>query len=108
MARKQTAVEGWYRPPEEVVCPLCGRVIPMSQRDEHHLVPKTKGGRATSTLHRACHRQIHALFTEAELAQKYSTVEALLAVPEVQTFVRWIKTKPPEFCDGARKSTRIR
>ena len=34
-------------------------------------------------LHRICHRQIHALFSETELARQYNTAEALLAHPEV-------------------------
>ena len=30
-----------------LVCPLCERPIPESQKDAHHLVPKSKGGRHT-------------------------------------------------------------
>jgi two-component system KDP operon response regulator KdpE len=63
-------------------------------KDAHHLVPKSKGGKQTQFLHRICHRQIHALFTETELARQYSTVEALLAHPEIELFVKWVKTKP--------------
>ena len=50
----------------DLICPLCERKIPPSQRDAHHLVPKSKGGRHTEYLHRICHRQIHALYTETE------------------------------------------
>lgn len=108
MARKKVDVEGWYKTPIVPVCPLCGREIPPSQSDEHHLVPKLKGGRETSALHRICHRQIHALFSESELAQKYNTVAALLEKEEIQKFVNWVKTKPNEFFDGTKKSNRIR
>ena len=52
----------------DVVCPICDRPIPDSQKDAHHLIPKSKGGKTTEYLHRICHRQIHALFTETELA----------------------------------------
>lgn len=106
MGRKNREVEGWYKPPEASVCPLCEREIPPSQADEHHLVPRLKGGKETSSLHRVCHRQIHALFTEAELGQRYNTVEALLEVPEIQKFVKWVRTKPNEFCDGTKMSNR--
>jgi hypothetical protein len=106
MAKKNREVESWYKPAATPICPLCGREIPPSQSDEHHLVPKMKGGKETSALHRICHRQIHALLSEAELAQKYNTVEALLEVPEIQTFVKWVKTKPLDFCDGVRKANR--
>ncbi len=91
-----------------VVCPLCDRVIPPAQRDAHHLVPKSKGGRQTEFLHRVCHRQVHALLTETELARQYATVEALRAHPELQTFVAWVKSKPADFVVHTRKSTRLR
>lgn len=106
MGKKIKVVEGWYKPLSAPLCPLCEREIPASQSDEHHLVPKVKGGKETKALHRICHRQIHALFSESELAQKFNTVEALLAIPEIQKFVSWVKTKPNEFCDGTKMSNR--
>lgn len=90
------------------VCPLCERAIPPAQRDAHHLVPKSKGGRHTQYLHRVCHRQIHALLTETELARDYATVEALLAHPQIRVFVDWVKTKPDDFFVATRKSARVR
>jgi 5-methylcytosine-specific restriction endonuclease McrA len=93
---------------DAVTCPLCDRVIPKSQRDAHHLVPKSKGGRQTEFLHRVCHRQIHALLTETELARQYATVEALLAHPELKTFVAWVKKKPEDFFVRTHKSTKLR
>lgn len=107
--RKQRAA--WPEPvaPAHVpVCPLCMRPIPESEQDAHHLVPKSKGGRETRLLHRICHRQIHALFSETELARQYHTAEALLAHPEVDKFVRWVKTKPDDFHERARPSQRRR
>ena len=89
-------------------CPLCGRPIPPQQRDAHHLVPKSKGGRGTIDLHRICHRQIHAVLTETELARHYATVDALLAHPELQTFVAWVRTKPDDFFVSTRKSARMK
>ena len=91
-----------------VMCPLCDRMIPPAQADRHHLVPKSKGGRQTEFMHRVCHRQIHALLTEGELARQYATVEALLQHPELQAFVAWVKTKPEDFFVRTRKSERIR
>ena len=93
---------------DTLICPLCEREIPPPQCDAHHLVPKSKGGRHTEFLHRVCHRQVHALFTETELARQYATVEALLAHAEMQTFVAWVKTKPDEFFVYACKSARVR
>jgi hypothetical protein len=92
----------------ELICPLCDRTIPSSQRDAHHLVPKSKGGRQTEYLHRICHRQIHALFTETELARQFNSVEALLAHPDIVVFVTWVKTKPDDFMERTRKSQRLK
>ncbi|WP_210546855.1 HNH endonuclease [Rhodoferax sp. PAMC 29310] len=89
-------------------CALCGRAIPPAQRDAHHLIPKSKGGRQTTFMHRICHRQIHALLTETELARQYATVAALLAHPELAVFVSWVKTKPNDFFVGTVKSERVR
>lgn len=95
-------------PPSLPVCPLCERPIPPSQQDRHHLVPRSKGGRETAFLHRVCHRQIHALLTETELARQYASAEALLQHPEIRAFVAWVKTKPEAFFVATRKSRRVR
>lgn len=91
----------------EVLCPLCERPIPPSQQDAHHLVPKSHGGAHTVVLHRICHRQIHALFTETELARTYATVEALRQPAEMARFIRWVQTKPDAFFEKSRKSQRL-
>ena len=93
---------------EQVICPLCDRSIPPAQRDAHHLVPKSKGGRETAWLHRICHRQIHALFTETELQRQYSSVEALKGHAEMVRFLDWVRRKPDDFFERTRKSDRIR
>ena len=88
------------------ICPLCGRPIPPANLDKHHLIPKTEGGKKTQNLHRICHRQIHALFSETELARRYNTVEALLGNEAMQKFVAWIKIKPDGFHQKSKLSNR--
>ena len=95
---KQTVVE------EVSICALCNREIPPALRDAHHLVPKSKGGVATVLLHRACHKQIHALFTETELAKQYPSVEALQAHTEIAKFNNWVKQKPNDLNLQTRRS----
>lgn len=92
----------------DIVCPLCDRPIPPAQRDAHHLVPKSRGGAQTAWLHRICHRQVHALFTEAELEREYHHVPALRAHPEMARFLDWVRRKPPDFFERTRKSSRLR
>ena len=72
--------------------------------DGHHFVPKSEGGRVATLLHRICHRKIHSLFTEKELARLYSTPAALLAHPDIRTFVTWVAKKHPEYFDKTRTS----
>ena len=70
--------------------------------DRHHWVPRTEGGREAATLHRICHRMLHRLFSERELALHFNTPEAIAAHPEIQAFVAWVRRKPPEFIDWPR------
>lgn len=65
--------------------------------DRHHFLPRAEGGRESASVHRICHRKLHALWSERELAAIYRTPEAILAHPEIRRFVRWLRRKPPEF-----------
>jgi hypothetical protein len=94
--------------PEEVICPLCNRAIPELQGDEHHLIPKSHGGRITAVLHRICHRQIHAVFTETELARQYNSIELLKQQEEMAGFIAWVRLKPDDFFERTRKSRRLK
>lgn len=96
------------RQSEVFICPLCDRAIPQSQRDEHHLIPKSHRGRETVILHRICHRQIHALFTETELARQYNTVEKLKVQGDLIDFIKWVRLKPDDFFERVRKSRRLK
>lgn len=91
-----------------LTCPLCDRAIPESQIDAHHLIPKSKGGKKTEFLHRICHKQVHALFTETELAMEFNTAEGLRAHPEMQKFIGRVKNKPNNFYEKTRKSGRLK
>jgi len=91
-----------------LICPICERNIPNSQKDAHHLIPKSKGGKVTQYLHRICHRQIHALFTETELAAQLNTAIALKTHPEMEKFIKWVKTKPDSFYERTSKSLRLK
>jgi hypothetical protein len=94
--------------PVEIICPICDRPIPASQRDAHHLIPKSKGGKTTEYLHRICHKQIHALFTETELAQQYHHAQTLREHPEMKKFISWVESKPDSFYEKTRKSSRLK
>ncbi len=94
------------------ICPLCGRDIPPALESKHHLIPKLKGGKTTEAniviMHRPCHDKVHAVFTEAELARHYASVEALLEDPRIDKFAKWIAKRPIEFRDGTTSLRRRR
>ncbi len=73
---------------EPPACPLCER--PNRSPSDHHLVPKSRGGKVTETLCRDCHTAIHATFTNKELEREYSTIEALMAHEELRALIRFI------------------
>jgi hypothetical protein len=43
---------------------------------------------------RACHKFVHTVLSEGQLASDYNTVEDLRAHPEIDKFVRWVSGKP--------------
>ena len=95
--------------PERSACPLCGRpMVPGSSLNDHHLIPRTYGGRETVTMHRICHAKIHAVLTERQLRDQYHEIDALRGHPELAAFVRWVRRKSPEFVDGHATDRRRR
>lgn len=95
-------------PSQPATCELCSRAAALTR---HHLIPKalhdkpyvqkrySREQRITATLWvcRACHNQIHRLFSEKDLALTYNSRDALLGDERLRTFVEWLATKPPGF-----------
>lgn len=75
------------------LCPLCERHN--FRVSDHHLVPKSRGGRYTLTICNDCHRAIHAVFTNAELASTFHTVDALRAHEVFGPMVAYIAKQDP-------------
>ena len=86
-------------------CPLCDRpMVGGPSLDQHHTVPRSHGGRETVTMHKICHRAIHAMLSERELAEAFSGFEALKKHPTLAQFIAWVKMRPPEYYDRTRWS----
>lgn len=88
-------------------CPFCSRPL-AEPANRHHLIPLSKGGKATPTvmMHKICHTKIHSVLTEAELKNYYHTIERLQGQEELEKFIKWVSKKPPEFYDGSIKKKR--
>ena len=76
---------------ETVGCELCQREV--DRYTVHHLVPRARGGRfgPTANLCPTCHRQLHALFTEATLADELNSIALLRSNPRVNSYLRWVR-----------------
>ena len=72
-------------------CELCRRES--ASYSKHHLVPRGRGGRhgPTAKLCSTCHRQLHALFSEATLARELGTMEQILSNPQFARYLKWAR-----------------
>ena len=76
---------------EPTECELCQREV--DRFTVHHLVPRARGGRfgPTARLCPTCHRQLHALFSEATLAEELNSIALLRANPRVNSYLKWVR-----------------
>jgi hypothetical protein len=74
-------------------CPLCQR--PNLRPSDHHLVPRSRGGKSTATICRDCHLAVHAQFSNKELEKEYNSVDALLANERFAKTVKFISKQDP-------------
>ncbi len=72
-------------------CELCLRES--EQFTAHHLVPRSRGGKfgPKAKLCPTCHRQLHALFSEATLAKELQSVEQIRANPDMASYLKWVR-----------------
>lgn len=69
----------------------------MAQLTVHHLVPRQKGGHhgPKAALCSGCHNQVHRLFSNAELAACFATLDDLRAEPRMVRYLRWARKQKP-------------
>ncbi len=83
-------------------CPLCNR--PMHFPSDHHLVPKTRGGKETLTICCDCHRAVHSLFSNKDLEKKYNTVESLLSDERFAKMALFLSKQDPRRRNRAKRA----
>lgn len=81
-----------------MTCKLCQRDVAVLT--EHHLTPRSKLKKGENTpkiwICGACHRQIHALFSNQRLADELNTPQSLRDEPQMQKFLGWMRKQDPE------------
>jgi hypothetical protein len=76
-------------------CELCEREC--DRLTVHHLIPRQQTKRKkldpgpTVEICSACHRQIHTLFDNRELAQDLNTIDKLREHPDFNRFLKWVQ-----------------
>jgi len=89
-----------YEDAGEGDCRMCEREMPLTR---HHLIPRTVHPRyfkmgisrevlnTTVDICRPCHDACHRFADESTLAEKYNTLELLLAQEEIRSFIRYVQ-----------------
>ncbi|MBE5961884.1 MAG: HNH endonuclease [Lachnospiraceae bacterium] len=75
-------------------CELCHRQnIGLTK---HHLLPREEGGKEEHIAYicEDCHKHIHALYTNRELAIRLSTIQDLQADDKICKYLKFIRKQP--------------
>ena len=85
-------------------CELCERED--IDTTVHHLLPKEMGGTfgPTANLCIPCHKQIHALYTNEEIAARLTTLHKLKDDPQLSRFLKWLRKQPSSKIMKIKKS----
>jgi len=75
------------------ICPICGR--PNYYPSDHHMIPRSRGGKITETICRDCHKACHACFSNKELEETYNTTAALLSNEIFAKMIKFISKQDP-------------
>lgn len=88
-------------------CPICHRDMfkDGSSTNQHHFIPKSRGGREQRYAHTICHNQLHALWTNKELENEFSDPEVIRADSRMEKFIKWIAKKDPLFYESSKDSS---
>lgn len=92
----------------DLICELCNREV--VKLTKHHLLPREEGGKEEhiSYLCEDCHRQIHALYTNKELAIRLDTIEKLKSDEKISKYLKFIVKQPPTRATRIKKSKNVR
>lgn len=86
-------------------CELCEREGVILTK--HHLLPREEGGKEEhiAMICPDCHKHIHALYTNKELALRLDTLYKLKEDPQISKYLKFIKKQPPTKLVKVKKSS---
>ena len=81
-----------------------------TMRQKHHLLPREEGGNEEhiSYICSDCHRQIHALYTNKELAIRLDSIDKLKNDEKIHKYLKFIKKQPASKIATIKKSRNVR
>ena len=92
-------------------CCLCGRDM-LSGRmvDRHHYIPRSQGGKEWVWMHKICHRKLHSMWTEKQLAKDpiLRAPELMASHPDLASFITWVRKHPSDFYTPTRTAKQKR
>ena len=90
------------------ICQLCDRKV--DKLTKHHLLPREEGGNEEhiSYIGSDCHRQIHALYTNKELAIRLDSIDKLKNDEKIHKYLKFIKKQPASKIATIKKSRNVR
>jgi len=94
---------------DRYICELCRREE-VPKVTEHHLIPREEGGKDGDVvwLCESCHKQIHALYSNKELAIRLNTLDSLANDDNILKYLKYIRKQPPSKKVKVLKSKNIR
>ncbi len=88
-------------PVRRTQCAFCGRV---TTTREHHVVPRSKGGKVILPTCESCENFIHNTWSHTELHDRYDTVEKVQADERFQRFLSWLLKQPVDAVYRTRRT----
>lgn len=84
--------------------------IPREVWNNEDLIPRDEGGAKLDTawLCPDCHKQIHALYTNKELALRLNTLDSLEADEKISKYLKYIRKQPSTKSVRVKKSKNVR
>ena len=74
-----------------MICSLCSREVP--ELTEHHLVPKSRGGKDCISICADCHKQLHSLYDNKHLENILNTPNTIKGDKKFSKYTKWVSKK---------------